>query len=175
MSKKTNFKPGKWQSEINVRDFIFENISSYDGDESFLEGPTDQTKKLWQKAKKVLKKELDAGGVLDIDTKTISTVVSHKPGYLDKELEEIVGFQTDQPLVRAIKPFGGIRIVQNACEQNGKKADPKVVEICTQYRKTHNDGVFDVYTEEMRNLRRTGILTGLPDNYARGRIMGLIA
>jgi len=172
MSKNPKFKPGKWQDEINTRDFIFNNITPYDGDSSFLEGPTEATKKLWDEASKLLKKEHENGGILDIDVKTISTISSHKPGYLDKDLETIVGFQTDQPLKRAIKPFGGIRVVMNACEQNGYTTDPEVVKICTDYRKTHNDGVFDVYTDTMRQLRSTGILTGLPDNYARGRIIG---
>lgn len=172
MSKNPKFKPGKWQEEINTRDFIFTNMTPYDGDSSFLVGPTEATTKLWEEASKLLKKEHENGGILDIDTKTISTITSHKPGYLDKKLETIVGFQTDQPLKRAIKPFGGIRVVENACKQNGYETDPEVVKICTEYRKTHNDGVFDVYTDTMRQLRSTGILTGLPDNYARGRIIG---
>ena len=171
MSNK-DFSAGKWQKEINTRDFILTNMTPYNGDGSFLEGPTEATKKLWKIASKALAKERDNGGILDIDTKTISTITSHKPGYLDKNLEKIVGLQTDQPLKRAIKPFGGIRVVMQACEQNGYKVDDEVVKICTEYRKTHNDGVFDVYTEDMRKLRKTGILTGLPDNYARGRIIG---
>lgn len=166
------FKENLWQDEINVRDFIATNISPYDGDEKFLAKPTTTTKKLWDKALKILKKERDNGGVLDIDTKTISTVTSHKPGFIDKKLETIVGFQTDEPLKRAIKPFGGYRVVEAACEQNGYKLDDTVIEICRDFRKTHNDGVFDAYTDEMRKLRKTGILTGLPDNYARGRIIG---
>lgn len=172
MSKSPKFKPGKWQEEINTRDFIFNNITPYDGDSSFLEGPTEATSKLWEEASKLLKKEHENGGILDIDVKTISTITSHKPGYLDEKLEKIVGFQTDEPLKRAIKPFGGIRVVMNACKQNGYETDEEVVKICTDYRKTHNDGVFDVYTDTMRQLRSTGILTGLPDNYARGRIIG---
>lgn len=159
-------------SQINVRDFIFKNLTPYDGDESFLSGPTQRTIKLWDKAKDLLKKELKKGGVLDIDTKTISTITSHEPGYLDKELELIVGFQTDEPLKRSVKPFGGYRIVEEACEQNGYKLDQSVIDLCQKYRKTHNDGVFSAYTEEMRNLRRSGIVTGLPDNYGRGRIIG---
>ncbi|MCL4208874.1 formate C-acetyltransferase [Patescibacteria group bacterium] len=159
-------------SQINVRDFIFANLTPYDGDEKFLKGPTEKTTKLWEEAKKLLNEERKKGGVLDIDTKTISTITSHGPGYLDKELELIVGFQTDAPLKRSIKPFGGYRIVEEACEQNGYKLDPQVIELCQKYRKTHNDGVFSAYTEEMRNLRRSGILTGLPDNYGRGRIIG---
>lgn len=159
-------------SQINVRDFIFANLTPYDGDEKFLKGPTDKTTKLWEEAKKLLNEERKKGGVLDIDTKTISTITSHGPGYINKELELIVGFQTDSPLKRSIKPFGGYRIVEEACEQNGYKLDPQVIELCQKYRKTHNDGVFSAYTEEMRNLRRSGIITGLPDNYGRGRIIG---
>lgn len=168
----SEFKGDKWKSEINTRDFIFNNITPYEGDTSFLEGPTEATKKLWDIARDLLNKERDNGGILDIDTKTISTITSHKPGYLDKELETIVGFQTDEPLKRAIKPFGGIRVVMAAAEENGYKVDDEVVKICTEYSKTHNDGVFDVYTEDMLDYRKTGILTGLPDAYARGRIIG---
>lgn len=157
---------------INVRDFIFNNITAYDGDSSFLAGPSEKTKKLWNECKKLLKKEIENGGVLDIDTKTVSSIISHKPGYIEKELESIVGLQTDAPLKRAIKPAGGIRMVMHACEENGKKLDENVVEIFTKYRKTHNDGVFDAYTDEMLKLRKTGVLTGLPDAYARGRIIG---
>jgi len=170
MEKK--FKSGVWQKQIDTRDFIFQNITPYDSDASFLVGPTATTKKLWTKATQLLKKERENGGILDIDTETISTITSHKPGYLDKNLEKIVGYQTDQPLKRAIKPFGGIRVVQAAAEENGYKISDEVVKIFTEYRKSHNDGVFDAYTEEMRKLRSTGILTGLPDNYARGRIIG---
>lgn len=166
--KANNYTP----LQINVRDFIFANLTPYDGDEKFLKGPTDKTTKLWEEAKKLLNEERNKGGVLDIDTKTISTITSHGPGYLNKDLELIVGFQTDAPLKRSIKPFGGYRIVEEACEQNGYKLDPQVIELCQKYRKTHNDGVFSAYTEEMRNLRRSGILTGLPDNYGRGRIIG---
>jgi len=160
------------QKSINVRDFVFQNITAYDGDSTFLVGPSEKTKKLWDKVKKLLKKETEKGGVLDIDTKTVSNITSHAPGYIDKDLEVIVGLQTDEPLKRAIKPAGGIRVVMNACEENGKSVDPEVVKIFTEYRKTHNDGVFSAYTEEMRRLRKTGILTGLPDAYARGRIIG---
>ncbi|MCA9369255.1 MAG: formate C-acetyltransferase [Pseudomonadales bacterium] len=166
------FKENFWQDEINVRDFIYTNMTPYDGDSSFLAGPTADTNKLWKECTTLLAKEVKNGGVLDIDTKTISTITSHKPGYLDKRIEKIVGFQTDEPLKRAIKPFGGWRVVQKACEENGYELDERVVDICSNYRKTHNDGVFDAYTEEMRNLRRSGLVTGLPDNYARGRIIG---
>lgn len=170
--KSSNFKQNLWQDDINVRDFIYTNMTPYDGDASFLVGPSKKTKQLWEKAKKLLSEEIEKGGLLDIDTKTISTITSHKPGYIDQKLEEIVGFQTDKPLKRMIKPFGGWRVVKQACEQNGYELDEKVIEICRDYRKTHNDGVFDVYTEDMRKLRRSGIITGLPDNYARGRIIG---
>ncbi|AKM81409.1 MAG: Formate C-acetyltransferase [Candidatus Pacebacteria bacterium GW2011_GWF2_38_9] len=167
-----SFRSGKWQEEINTRDFILNNFTPYDGDNSFLKGPTEATKELWQKSSELLQKEMKNGGILDIDTKTISSITSHKPGYLDKKIEKIVGFQTDAPLKRAMKPYGGIRVVEAACEENGYKVDPAVSEIFNKYRKSHNDGVFDVYTKTMRQLRSTGILTGLPDNYARGRIIG---
>ncbi len=172
MSSKKQFKSGIWEKEINTRDFIFNNFTPYDGDKSFLVGPTSATKKLWEQSSDLLKQEIKNGGVLDVDTKTISSITSHKPGYLDKKLEKIVGFQTDQPLKRAMKPYGGIRVVEAACEENGYKVDPGVSEIFNKYRKSHNDGVFDAYTKTMRQLRSTGILTGLPDNYARGRIIG---
>lgn len=169
---KMTFKGTNWKKQIDVRDFLVNNQSSYNGDESFLQPISLKTAKLWDKTKKLLAFEQAKGGVLDIDTKTISSVTSHKPGYMDQELEVIVGFQTDKPLVRAIKPYGGHRVVAQACEENGKKLDEKVIEIFNKYRKTHNDGVFDVYTPEMRLLRKTGVVTGLPDNYARGRIIG---
>jgi formate C-acetyltransferase len=166
------FKKNKWQDEINTRDFILTNITPYEGDSSFLQGPTKSTERLWDQVLDLMKQEREKGGVLDVDTSTIATVTSHEPGYIDQDLETIVGVQTDQPLKRAIKPFGGYRVVKNACEQNGYELDQEVIKLCRDYRKTHNDGVFDVYTEEMRKLRRHGILTGLPDNYARGRIIG---
>lgn len=167
------FKKGNWNKEIDVRDFIFNNYTPYDGDESFLSGPTEKTKRLWDKCKGLVKKEINSdGGVLDIDTDTISTIVSHKPGYIEKKDEAIVGLQTDEPLKRAIKPFGGIRVVEKACAEYGRTVNPAVSEMCHKYRKTHNDGVFDVYTPEMRTLRHLGIITGLPDAYARGRIIG---
>ncbi len=172
MTTSTNFTPNLWQDEINVRDFIQTNITPYDGDASFLVKPTERTLKLKKMVDELLLEEIKKGGVLDIDTKTISTITSHKPGYIQKDLETIVGLQTDAPLRRAIKPFGGYRIVEQACEQYGYKLDDEVIKICRDYRKTHNDGVFDAYTPEMRNLRRSGIITGLPDNYARGRIIG---
>ncbi|GIK84245.1 MAG: formate acetyltransferase [Patescibacteria group bacterium] len=172
MNNPVPFKENLWQEEINVRDFLYSNITRYDGDASFLSQPTSVTKKLWNKCKKLLAQERENGGILDIDVKTISSITSHKPGYIDKTLEKIVGVQTDKPLKRSIKPFGGWRVVDKACEENGYTLDPKVVEIFSKYRKSHNDGVFDAYTDEMRKLRGSGLITGLPDNYARGRIIG---
>ena len=167
------FTIGDWQSEINVRNFIQKNYTPYEGDGSFLADTTEKTKKLWNKVLELYKKEHDApGGVLDIDTKTVSTVSSHEAGYIDKDLEDIVGLQTDAPLKRAIMPFGGIRIVEKSCEAYGRKVDPEVDEIFHKYRKTHNDGVFDVYTPDIRAARSAHLLTGLPDGYGRGRIIG---
>ena len=167
------FTSGDWQSEINVRDFIQHNYTPYEGDSSFLAGPTEKTKKLWDEVLELYKKEHDSeGGVLDIDTKTVSTVASHEAGYIDKDLEEIVGLQTDAPLKRAIMPFGGIRIVEKSCEAYGRKVDEEVEEIFHKYRKTHNDGVFSVYTPDIRAARSSHLLTGLPDGYGRGRIIG---
>ena len=166
------FVPGKWDHTINVRDFILKNITPYDGDESFLTPPTEATKTLWDQVMELSKKEREAGGVLDMDTKIVSTITSHGPGYLNKDLEQIVGFQTDKPFKRSLQPFGGIRMAMNACETNGYHVDPEVVEIFTKYRKTHNQGVFDVYTPEMRLARKSAIITGLPDAYGRGRIIG---
>jgi len=161
----------KRQLEINVRDFIVANYTPYDGDESFLAPPTEKTKKLWAELQERMKEERARGGVYDIDEKTVSTIVSHKPGYINKELEEIVGLQTDEPLKRAIMPFGGIRLVRTALEAYGRQL-PDDIEQIFKYRKTHNDGVFDVYTDEMRRARKCGIITGLPDAYGRGRIIG---
>ena len=167
------FEKGDWQREINVRDFIQRNYTPYEGDESFLTGPTEKTKKLWDEVLELYKKEHDAeGGVLDIDTKTISTVSSHEAGYIDKDLEEIVGLQTDKPLKRAIMPFGGIKIVEKSCEAYGRKVDPEVDYIFNNIRKTHNDGVFSVYTPDIRAARSSHLITGLPDGYGRGRIIG---
>ena len=167
------FVPGKWSNdEVNVRDFIQKNYTPYDGDESFLAGPTDATKKLWQIVLDLSKKEREAGGVLDADTDIVSTVTSHKPGYLDKDLEKIVGLQTDKPFKRGLQPFGGIRMAVEACEMYGYHVSDRVKEIFTKYRKTHNDGVYDAYTPEMRKARTAHILTGLPDTYGRGRIVG---
>ncbi|MBP2073390.1 formate C-acetyltransferase [Thermoanaerobacterium butyriciformans] len=165
------FQEGKWQKTIDVQDFIQKNYTLYEGDDSFLEGPTENTTKLWNKVLELMREELKKG-VLDIDTKTVSSITSHDAGYIDKDLEEIVGLQTDKPLKRAIMPYGGIRMVKKACEAYGYKLDPKVEEIFTKYRKTHNDGVFDAYTPEIRAARHAGIITGLPDAYGRGRIIG---
>ena len=167
------FKPGRWSNtSINLRDFIQKNFTPYDGDDSFLTGPTEATAKLWEQVMELSKKEREAGGVLDMDTKIVSTITSHGPGYLNKDLEKIVGFQTDKPFKRSLQPFGGIRMAMNACEQNGYTVDPEVVKIFTEYRKTHNQGVFDAYTPEMKLARHAAIITGLPDAYGRGRIIG---
>ena len=168
-----DFKPGRWSNtSINLRDFIQKNFTPYDGDDSFLTGPTEATTKLWEQVMELSKKEREAGGVLDMDTKIVSTITSHGPGYLNKDLEKIVGFQTDKPFKRSLQPFGGIRMAMNACEQNGYTVDPEVVKIFTEYRKTHNQGVFDAYTPEMKLARHAAIITGLPDAYGRGRIIG---
>ena len=167
------FKSGDWKNEINVRDFIQQNYTPYEGDSSFLAKTTQKTEKLWNEVLELYKKEKNSeGGVLEIDTKTVSTVSSHEAGYIDKDLEEIVGLQTDVPLKRAIMPFGGIRIVEKSCESYGKKVDPEVEEIFHKYRKTHNDGVFSVYTPDIRAARSSHLITGLPDGYGRGRIIG---
>ena len=171
-SSTTDFVGGKWQSEINVRDFIQKNYTPYDGDSSFLAGPTEATTKLWQECCELFKKERENGGVLDMDTKIVSTITSHGAGYIDKSLEKIVGVQTDKPLKRSLQPFGGIRMAETSCKSYGYEVDPEVTEIFTKYRKTHNQGVFDVYTPEMRKARHAAILTGLPDAYGRGRIIG---
>lgn len=167
------FKEGRWSNtSVNVRDFIKKNYTPYDGDESFLVGPTDATKKLWDQIMDLSRQEREAGGVLDMDTKIVSTITSHGAGYLNKDLEQIVGLQTDKPFKRSLQPFGGIRMAQNACTQNGYEVDPEIVKIFTKYRKTHNQGVFDAYTPEMRMARKSAIITGLPDAYGRGRIIG---
>ncbi len=166
------FAKGAWQKEINVRDFIQRNYTPYEGDESFLTGATDATKELWAQVMELSEEERKRGGVLDMDTKIISRIVSHGPGYLDKEKEKIVGFQTDKPFNRALQPYGGIRMAIKACEENGYHVDPAIVEFFMKHRKTHNDGVFDAYTPEMRACRSSHIITGLPDAYGRGRIIG---
>ncbi len=166
-----DFKKGLWNGEINVRDFIVTNFTPYEGDESFLEAPTEGTTRLWEKLCDYMKIERERKGVYDIDEKTISTITSHDAGYIDKSLEKIVGLQTDEPLKRAIMPFGGIRLVYSELEAYGREMDDNVANVF-KYRKTHNDGVFDAYTEEMKSARHTGIITGLPDAYGRGRIIG---
>ncbi len=168
-----DFNKGDWQSEINVRDFIQLNYTPYEGDSSFLKSPTSKTQELWDEVLDLYKKEHDSkGGVLDIDTETISTITAHDAGYIDKDLEDIVGLQTDKPLRRAIMPFGGIRIVEKACEAYDRKVDSEVENIFHNYRKTHNDGVFSVYTPDIRAARSSHLITGLPDGYGRGRIIG---
>ena len=168
----TSFVGGKWQQEINVRDFIQKNYTPYEGDSSFLAKPTEATTKLWQECCDLLKKERDNGGVLDMDTKVVSTITSHGAGYIDKNLETIVGLQTDAPLKRSMQPFGGIRMAESACKSYGYEVDSEVSEVFTKYRKTHNQGVFDAYTPEMKAARHSAIITGLPDAYGRGRIIG---
>ncbi len=166
------FKKGTWQSYIDVRSFIQTNYTPYEGNQDFLVGPTKKTKELWNKVLDLYKKEKEHNGVLDIDTKTISTISAHEAGYIDKALEEIVGLQTDAPLKRAIMPFGGIKIVEKSCMAYGKKVDPDVSRIFNTIRKTHNDGVFSVYTPDIRAARSSHLITGLPDGYGRGRIIG---
>ena len=166
------FVGGAWTSNVNVRDFIQKNYTPYEGDESFLAGPTATTTELWNEVLNLFQKERENGGVLDMDTKIVSTVNSHEAGYLDKDKETIVGFQTDKPLKRSLQPFGGIRMAEEACKAYGYEVDPEISYIFKHYRKTHNEGVFDVYTPEMRSSRHNAIITGLPDAYGRGRIIG---
>lgn len=166
------FKGGKWQDEVDVRGFIQNNYKPYDGDESFLEGPTESTNTLWGKLQKLQKEERAKGGVLDMETEVVSSLTAYGPGYLDKDLEKVVGLQTDKPLKRAFMPYGGIRMSEEACETYGYKPSEKLHEIFTKYHKTHNDAVFSAYTPEMRLARRNKIVTGLPDTYGRGRIVG---
>ncbi|MFI3128836.1 MAG: formate C-acetyltransferase [Bacillota bacterium] len=167
------FKLGRWSStSVNVRDFIINNYTPYDGDEEFLAPATENTQKLWAQVMELTKKENENGGVVDMDTEIVSTITSHGPGYLDKDIETIVGFQTDKPFKRSMHVLGGIRMAETSCEAYGYHVDPKVSEIFTKYRKTHNQGVFDAYTPEMRAVRKSGIITGLPDAYGRGRIIG---
>ena len=172
MEQWQGFKGKKWQEEIDVRDFIQQNYTLYEGDDSFLAGPTQATKDLWAQVMDLNKQEREAGGVLDTDSSIVSTITSHGPGYLDKDKEQVVGFQTDKPFKRGLQPFGGIRMSEKSAEAYGFHVDPEVSHIFTEYRKTHNQGVFDVYTPEMRAARKSGIITGLPDAYGRGRIIG---
>ncbi|MEH2932351.1 formate C-acetyltransferase [Candidatus Ventrimonas sp. KK005] len=167
-----SFQPGVWEREINVRNFIQKNYTPYDGNESFLASATKNTEQLWDQVMELSRKEQEAGGVLDMDTRIISTITSHGPGYLDKEKETIVGFQTDKPFKRSLQPYGGIRMAEKACADNGYKVDPEISRFFTLHRKTHNAGVFDAYTPEMRACRSSHIITGLPDAYGRGRIIG---
>ena len=166
-----NFNNGNWNKEIDLRDFIVRNYTPYEGDDSFLSSPTSKTKKLWDEVLALMIEERARGGVFAIDENTISTISAHNPGYIDQELEEIVGLQTDEPLKRAIIPFGGIRMVHTSLDAYGKKL-PENINNVFKYRKTHNDGVFDVFTDAMKKARHTGIITGLPDSYGRGRIVG---
>lgn len=166
------FRRGNWQKRIDVRDFIQKNYTPYEGDASFLVGPTESTKKLWEQVMDLYAQERANGGVIDMDTKVVSTITSHPAGYINQELETIVGLQTEKPLKRALQPNGGIRMAYAACKTNGYELDPEVIDFYSNYRKTHNAGVFDVYTDEMRACRHSHIITGLPDAYGRGRIIG---
>ena len=164
-----------WKLEVNVRDFIQKNYTPYYGDSSFLEGPTEATNKLWGKLSELQKEERSKGGVLDMETEVVSTITAYGPGYIDestKDLEKVVGLQTDKPLKRAFMPFGGIKMAMQACETNGYTPNPELGRIFTEYCRTHNQAVFDVYTPEMKKARHNKIITGLPDAYARGRIVG---
>ena len=165
------FNEGRWTTEINVRNFIHRNYTPYYGDGEFLEGATENTLDLWKQVSELKKQELKNGGVLDMDTKVISTITSHGAAYIDKDKEQIVGLQTDKPLKRSLQPYGGIRMAVKACKDNGYEVDPEVVEYFTEHRKTHNAGVFDAYTPEMRKCRTNHIITGLPDAYGRGSII----
>lgn len=167
-----DFRPGSWEREINVRNFIQKNYTPYDGSDEFLAPATENTRELWDLVMELTRQEQKAGGVLDMDTRIISTITSHGPGYLDKNKETIVGFQTDKPFKRSLQPYGGIRMAEKACADNGYHVDPEVSEFFTKHRKTHNAGVFDAYTPEMRACRSSHIITGLPDAYGRGRIIG---
>ena len=172
MEQWNGFKGKVWKEEVNVRDFIQENYTLYEGDDSFLAGPTEATKALWAQVMDLNKQEREAGGVLDLDTKVVSTITSHGPGYLNKDLETVVGFQTEKPFKRSLQPFGGIRMSEQSAEAYGFKIDEEISRIFRDWRKTHNQGVFDAYTPEMRAARKSGVITGLPDAYGRGRIIG---
>ncbi|MBR6854122.1 MAG: formate acetyltransferase, partial [Fibrobacter sp.] len=169
------FRGGRWQEEINVRDFIQKNYTAYDGDKSFLQGPTEATNKLWGQLQDLQKREIAKGGVLDMDTDVVSTLTSHPAGYISnetKDLEKIVGLQTDKPLKRAFMPFGGIKMAEESCKNYGYTPSEELHRIFTEFHKTHNQGVFDAYTPAMRLARKAHIITGLPDTYGRGRIVG---
>jgi formate C-acetyltransferase len=172
MEQWNGFAKGAWTKEVNVRDFILKNYTPYEGNDSFLAGATDATKKLWEQVMDLTKQERENGGVLDMDTETVSTITSHGPGYLNEELEKVVGVQTDKPFNRSMQPFGGIRMAKAACEAYGYQLNPEIEKIFTEFRKTHNQGVFDAYTDEMMLARKAAIITGLPDAYGRGRIIG---
>lgn len=172
MEQWRGFSEGTWRKEVNVRDFILRNFKTYEGNDSFLAGPTDATTKLWDQVMELTKQERENGGVLDMDTEIVSTIVSHGAGYLNQDLEKVVGVQTDKPFKRSLQPFGGIRMAQQSCESYGFELNKDVEKIFTDYRKTHNQGVFDAYTDEMKMARKVGIITGLPDAYGRGRIIG---
>ncbi|HFK1766866.1 formate acetyltransferase [Bacillus wiedmannii] len=167
-----NFKGEKWKAEIDVRDFILNNVNVFEGDESFLAGATEATKQLWDQVMDLTTKERENGGVLDMDTKIVSSITSHEPGYLNKDIEKVVGFQTEKPFKRSLQPYGGIRMAEQACESYGYEMDKELSRIFRDWRKTHNQGVFDAYTPEMKAARRSGVITGLPDAYGRGRIIG---
>ncbi|MEH7083061.1 formate C-acetyltransferase [Neobacillus drentensis] len=172
MEQWTGFTKGAWSKEVDVRDFILNNFTPFEGDDSFLAGPTEATTKLWAQVMELTKQEREKGGVLDMDTETVSTITSHGPGYLNEDLEKIVGVQTDKPFNRSMQPFGGIRMAKAACEAYGYQLNPEIEKIFTEFRKTHNQGVFDAYTDEMMLARKAAIITGLPDAYGRGRIIG---
>ena len=165
------FEPGSWRTSIDVRDFIVRNVTPYEGDEKFLVGPSKRTEAVWKKLQPYFRDE-QKKGVLAVDAKTPSTLLAHKAGYIDRDNEIIVGLQTDQPFKRAIFPAGGLRMVEAGLKAAGFEADPQVHDAFTKYRKTHNDGVFDAYTPEIMKCRKSGIITGLPDAYGRGRIIG---
>lgn len=171
MEQWKGFTKGVWTKEVNVRDFILKNYTQYEGNDSFLAGATESTKQLWAQVMELTKQERENGGVLEMDTETVSTITSHGPGYLDEELEKVVGVQTDKPFNRSMQPFGGIRMAKAACEAYGYQLNPEIEKIFTEFRKTHNQGVFDAYTDEMMLARKAAIITGLPDAYGRGRII----
>jgi formate C-acetyltransferase len=172
MEQWKGFSEGTWRKELNVRDFILRNFKTYEGNDSFLAGPTEATTKLWDQVMELTKQERENGGVLDMDTEIVSSIVSHGAGYLNQDLEKVVGVQTDKPFKRSLQPYGGIRMAQQSCESYGFELNKDVEKIFTDYRKTHNQGVFDAYTDEMKMARKVGIITGLPDAYGRGRIIG---
>ncbi|MBO8124923.1 pyruvate formate lyase family protein, partial [Klebsiella pneumoniae] len=166
------FNLGDWSQEVNVRDFIQKNYTPYEGDESFLAGATEATTALWAKVMEGIKIENSTHAPIDFDTDLPSTITSHDAGYIDQSLEKVVGLQTEKPLKRAMLPFGGIRMIEGSCKAYGREMNPEIEKIFTEYRKTHNQGVFDVYTPDIIRCRKSGVLTGLPDAYGRGRIIG---